>query len=254
MKILMLAGQGSSTTYIYNGIVNTVEIDKILITSPPSKKKLIQRRVKKLGLFKVLDQLVFQVFVVRYLNLISKSKIAKLKEILNLKSSPIPKEKILDVGAVNSAKTIQELKKFNPDIVLVNGTSIISKKVLTATNAIFINTHVGITPEYRGVHGGYWALRNQDRNNFGVTIHQIDTGIDTGDIIYQATGKPHRNDNFLTYPLIQIALAIPLLKKTFEDISNNKLKTYQKKNTTSKLYYHPGFTTYLWGRIKYRVK
>lgn len=51
--------------------------------------------------------------------------------------------------------------------MIVNGTSIISSKVLNAIGAIFINTDVGITPEYRRVHRGFWALRNGHKDNFG---------------------------------------------------------------------------------------
>ena len=40
--------------------------------------------------------------------------------------------------------------------------------------------HAGITPQYRGVHGGYWAVVNNDPEHCGVTIHFVDKGIDTG--------------------------------------------------------------------------
>src|SRR5690606_27120474 len=142
----------------------------------------------------------------------------------------------------------------NPDVVIVNGTSIISAKVLECTKAIFINTHVGITPQYRGVHGGYWALRKKDKENFGVTVHKVDKGIDTGDIIYQNTCSVTKKDNFLTYPLYQYALAIPLLIKTIEDIKGNKLVMFKKENVESRLYYHPTMTNYILGWMKDGVK
>lgn len=254
MKIIMLAGQGKSTRFIYNGIAKEVYIEKVLLTSPASKKKLLKGRIKKLGVLKVLNQLLFQTLFVKGLRFSSKRLLQLKKEELGLKDDPIPAEKTIYVGSVNSQKTMDTLKELNPDVVLVNGTAIIQKKVLEAAKAVFINTHVGITPEYRGVHGGYWALRNQDAKRFGVTIHKIDTGIDTGDIIYQATGTVDKKDNFLTYPLLQIALAIPLLKKTFKDLEVGKLKAYKKEQVHSKLYYHPTFTGYLWGRIKYGIK
>jgi folate-dependent phosphoribosylglycinamide formyltransferase PurN len=72
------------------------------------------------------------------------------------------------------------LKAINPDLVIVNGTRIISKKVLSSINSKFVNIHVGITPKYRGVHGTYWALVNNDVENSGVTVHFVDEGIDTG--------------------------------------------------------------------------
>ena len=36
--------------------------------------------------------------------------------------------------------------------------------MLQSVEAIFVNTHVGITPKYRGVHGGYWSLVKNDKN------------------------------------------------------------------------------------------
>jgi methionyl-tRNA formyltransferase len=90
--------------------------------------------------------------------------------------------------------------------------------------------------------------------NFGVTIHKVDPGIDTGDIIYQKTCEVNYSDNFSTYPLYQYALAIPLLIQAISDIQNTNLKTFKKEEVESKLYYHPTFTSYVWAYLKYGVK
>ena len=47
-----------------------------------------------------------------------------------------------------------------PDYVIVNGTSLLSRESIDTINRRVINIHVGITPEYRGAHGGFWALYN----------------------------------------------------------------------------------------------
>lgn len=254
MKIIMLAGQGISTKLIYNALKSDFNIDKVLMTKSPSKKKLIKRRLMKLGGLYVLNQLLFQLIVVNILKLFSYKRYRFRLTELNLDDSSIDPEKIIEVGDVNSTETIYTLNKLKPDVVIVNGTSIISSKVLESINAQFINTHVGITPQYRGVHGGYWALRNNDNENFGVTVHIVDKGIDTGSIVYQMTTIPIKQDNFITYPLLQYALAIPLLKQTLEDIKMNRLKTYSKKGFKSNLYYHPTITKYLTGLILHGVK
>jgi len=250
----MLAGKGNSTRYIYNGLASEITISTVLLTDSVSSKKLLQRRIKKIGFLTVLNQLVFQLGISKLLAYTSRRILANRKQELGLIESSIPRDKIIEVGSVNSRKCKNLIQKLNPDVIIVNGTAIISKNILQCTNAIFINTHVGITPQYRGVHGGYWALRNQDVNNFGVTVHKVDTGIDTGDIIYQNTCTVQKEDNFLTYPLYQYALAIPLLKQTLEDIKGNKLKTFKKQGVQSKLYYHPTFIGYIIGRIKNGVK
>lgn len=254
MKIIILAGKGESTKYIYNGIKDQIIIDSVLVTDSISSKEIIKNRIKKLGIVNVVNQLVFQLLVISVLKFLSKHQIEKRKNELGLISNNISGSGLIDVGMVNSKKCIETIQLINPDIIIVNGTSIISKKVLESTKAIFINTHVGITPQYRGVHGGYWALRNRDHENFGVTIHKVDTGIDTGDIIYQSTCSVSPKDNFLTYPLYQYALAIPLLINAISDIKNNNLKLYTKEKGQSKLYYHPTFTSYIKGWLKDGIK
>jgi methionyl-tRNA formyltransferase len=107
--------------------------------------------------------------------------------------------------------------------------------------------HVGITPKYRGVHGGYWSLVNNDENNFGVTIHYVDTGIDTGSIIYQATAARAPRDNFVTYPLLQLAAGIPLLKKALDELP--KAGNHTGKKDVSRLWSHPTAWGYLYRRL-----
>lgn len=50
----------------------------------------------------------------------------------------------------------------------------------------FINCHAGKLPLYRGRNVINWALINDERE-IGLTVHYIDDGIDTGDIILQET-------------------------------------------------------------------
>lgn len=254
MKIIMLVGAGNSTNYIYNALQSDFEISKVLMTDPSSKKMMVKKRIKKQGVLKVFNQLLFQVLVVRPMRVLNSKKYNVRRTELKLDGSPMPENKIIEVGNVNSDKTIETIAKLQPDVILVNGTAIISSKVLSSSKAIFINTHVGITPQYRGVHGGYWALRNNDKENFGVTVHMVDKGIDTGSIIYQQTTGVRKDDNFITYPLYQNALALPLLKQALEDIKMNKLKTYKKNSAESRLYYHPTLTKYLSGLIFKGVK
>ena len=44
-----------------------------------------------------------------------------------------------------------------------------------------INIHPALLPDYRGLDGGLWALK--EGNEIGVTAYLIDEGIDTGSII-----------------------------------------------------------------------
>jgi folate-dependent phosphoribosylglycinamide formyltransferase PurN len=254
MKIILLAGKGQSTLFIYNSINEIFPIQRVIIEDNISSKKLIQIRIKKLGFFKVINQLLFQIIISNFLSFASKKRMEFLKEYYHLSEKSIEEEKVNYVASVNDSECISLLKDLNPDVIIVNGTRIISSKVLESTSALFINTHVGITPQYRGVHGAYWALVNDDEENCGVTIHKVDKGIDTGDLIKQATIEISKQDNFVTYPIHQYGVAIDLMKQALIDCCNNKIKTFKKENVESNLYYHPTFFGYLFLRIFKGVK
>ena len=71
----------------------------------------------------------------------------------------------LPIFAIELKNRFLILKELNADVIVVNGCRIISKKILNNVPAKFINTHEGITPKYRGIHGCYWALVNKDKEN-----------------------------------------------------------------------------------------
>lgn len=60
-----------------------------------------------------------------------------------------------------------------------------------------INCHAGKLPFYRGRNILNWALIN-DEKEFGITVHFIDEGIDTGDIILQRTFPILDSDDYRT--------------------------------------------------------
>ncbi len=133
--------------------------------------------------------------------------------------------------------------------MIVNGTRILRRNVLEATAAPFINTHQGITPKYRGAHGGYWALHENDPERCGVTLHLVDQGIDTGNIIAQALISPGAMDCYITYPYLQIAAALPFLVRAIRDSVAGRLQT-SKAEGPSAIWYHPGFFQYLRARLR----
>ena len=253
-KIIMLTGGGKSSIFMYNGLKDFFHISKVIVEEKPDNKKFLKRRIKRLGYFKVFGQVLFQLTVPKILERSSQKRIRKIKSIYNLDSKPIPKNVVYNVNSVNSVECIEFIKKEKPDLIIVNGTRIISNKVLNCINATFVNTHAGITPKYRGVHGGYWALANEDKNNCGVTVHLVDSGIDTGGVLYQSKILPTKKDNFVTYTYHQIGEGIIIMKKAITDFANSQLKETIPNVSESKLWYHPTIWTYLYKRITKGVK
>ena len=60
---------------------------------------------------------------------------------------------------------------------------IIENELIKTSTFGFINTHPSYLPYCRGKNYNFWAI--VDEAPFGVTLHMVDDGIDTGDIIFQ---------------------------------------------------------------------
>ncbi len=252
-RLILLAREGLSTSVLYNSLKDEFDFEAIIFECPVSTKELIKKRIKKLGMLKVVGQILFQLSVAKFLNLVSSKRKKEILEKYGLHDTPVPSGKVIHVSSVNSAECISILQKMKPELVIVNGTRIISKEVLKATPVKFVNIHAGITPKYRNVHGGYWAIINNDMENCGVTVHFVDEGIDTGNIIYQQKITITPKDNFATYPLLQLAEGIICLKKALNDIFNNSLSVQQKK-FDSKIWYHPTLWQYIYYRLVHNKK
>ena len=78
---------------------------------------------------------------------------------------------------------IEELKTYNPDIILVVAYGkILPKAILDMPKFGCINVHASLLPKYRGASPIQWAVLNGDEKS-GVTIMHMAEGVDTGDII-----------------------------------------------------------------------
>lgn len=78
----------------------------------------------------------------------------------------------------------REIESFEPDVVfMISYPLLIPKKFLNRYT--FINMHGALVPEYRGIHGGTWAIINGEKFH-GFTLHIVDEGIDSGPVLFQA--------------------------------------------------------------------
>ncbi|WP_133273797.1 formyl transferase [Hymenobacter radiodurans] len=244
-KIVLLAGPGESTDILFHALDGEFGVHRVIIETPISQQQLLKRRTQKLGYATVAGQILFKLLVAAPLSRASQLRLKNIRLQAKLDNRPVPNDRVLHVPSVNSAECIAALQELQPDVIVVNGTRIISKKVLTSVPCPFVNTHAGITPLYRGVHGGYWALTQNDRAHCGVSVHLVDPGIDTGAIIAQALIEPTPEDNFITYPLLQLAAGLPLLKQAVRDALHGNIQLKKPPTGESRLWSHPTLGEYL---------
>lgn len=86
---------------------------------------------------------------------------------------------------INSLEFFSKLNQFDCDLfVSMSFNQIFKEPIINLPRLKTINCHAGKLPFYRGRNVLNWVLINDERE-FGVTVHYIDSGIDTGDIIMQ---------------------------------------------------------------------
>ena len=83
------------------------------------------------------------------------------------------------------------------------------------------NLHFSLLPKYRGCHTNFLQIYNSEKIS-GVTLHKIDVGIDTGDIIDQIKFKIKINDTAYDNYKKLMKLSIRLFKKNLNKIINKK--------------------------------
>ncbi len=212
-----------------------------IVEQPESRGLFLRRRLKRLGAVTVFGQILFMVWT-RMQARRSRARIVAIhRSVVSGERGRFP---IIEVPSANSPECIEALKHIGPAVVLVDGTRILSADVMKSVPAPFVNYHAGITPRYRGVHGGYWALASGDAAHCGATVHLIDEGIDTGAVLYQVPIAPVPDDNFSTYPHLQLAAALPLLAQAANDAIAGRLSPTQGPGP-SRLWSHPTIWGYL---------
>lgn len=144
---------------------------------------------------------------------------------------PILKEKAKEYGInlllspnINEKEFLDTLRLYNSDLyVSMSFNQIFHEEIRSIPRLGIINCHAGKLPYYRGRNILNWALIN-DEKEFGITVHYVDEGIDTGDIILQDTYSITDDDDYGT-----------LLQKAYigcPDILYRAIKLIQSGNST----------------------
>jgi folate-dependent phosphoribosylglycinamide formyltransferase PurN len=252
--VVLLCSPGFSSQAVFGALRSRFPSLAVIVEEPVSSIALARRRVKRLGVSKVLGQIAFVMLAQRMLELLSRRRLAAIGADMEVPPAAELQRAACTVRSANSPEAIAALKRLAPKIVVVNGTRLLSKPVLHSVDAPFINTHMGITPLYRGVHGGYWALVEKRPDLVGTTIHYVDTGIDTGGIIRQVGFEVAPPDNFATYPYLHIKSALPALMEVVGQVLEGRPPAPVSVDLPSRVRTHPTLFEYLFHRCVHKVK
>ena len=242
-RICILADKSIQSTALTNALAANFNVSAIILESRTfnHQYRLLKYRAKHLGVPSVIGQLLLLAYDHATSKRRSKSAIENILKPFSQQNESIPRH---EIKSVNDPEAARILNDYKPSICCVSGTSIIGRKVIR-TVPILLNIHCGVTPAYRGVHGGFWAVYQQDFRNVGVTIHKIDKGVDTGDIIYQETVQISPDtDTHHTLVAKQYVAGIPLMIQAVHDALDGTLSTHKRDDLPSRQWFSPTLKEY----------
>ncbi|MFK7874080.1 MAG: methionyl-tRNA formyltransferase [Oligoflexales bacterium] len=138
---------------------------------------------------------------------------------------------------VNSEDARNWIQKQKADLhVSMSFDQIIKNDLLHMTKLGFINCHAGMLPFYRGRNILNWALAFEE-SHVGVTVHHIDNGIDTGDIVRQDQVSIFQDDHYGTLLEKVTAQCSKTLYSAILDFKNGTQQRIPQKNIHTEGFY-----------------
>ena len=105
---------------------------------------------------------------------------------------------VLEPSSPNLTEFVAAMGRLAPDLLIAVGYSqVLGGQILAIPRLLPANFHASLLPAYRGKHPVFWALRNGERWA-GLTVHVMDAGLDTGDIVYRVRVRTRAQDSVAT--------------------------------------------------------
>lgn len=134
---------------------------------------------------------------------------------------------------VRDEEFVKILESYNADVmVVVAFGQILSKEILDMAKYGCINVHASLLPKYRGAAPMQWSIIDGEEKT-GVTIQQMDEGIDTGDILAIEEIELDKKE---TYGSLHDRLAVmggPLVIKVLKDFEAGTVSRTKQNDAQS---------------------
>lgn len=249
--ILIITAGGSFPWIIINAIAAKFPNTVVLQENPESKILFVRRKARMQGWFQAIGQF-FTMALSKFGKILARQRIANILEQAKVDMTPNSQVPIFTAPSVNSLECRERISELNPQVVMLISCRLLRAKTLDAITCPVLNYHPGITPAYRGMWGGYWARAFGDVGNYGSTIHLVDSGIDTGDVIYQVRTTPSPAESIFTDAFTQAAEAREVVVAAIGDAVDGKLAP-KPSHGPSRQHYHPPIWGYLWRGLRHRI-
>ena len=207
-----------------------VPIAGVIVEEKKGKKNWtrLKKKIHKDGFFTAVKRML-QVYFLK----MTKQNIVSLSE-----------KNGIDVYRVNkfNSKSCEELlRTLNIDLFAIVSAPILKEYVFTKARLGCLNAHPGWLPKYRGLGGNAYAVQNGDLP--GVTVHFIDAGIDTGNIIVREKLSIRPRDTIARINDRAMARGAEIMAGVIHRIKEQKLVMPKIEESQGEMYYAMPYST-----------
>ncbi len=137
--------------------------------------------------------------------------------------------RVLQPQTVRDPAFIEELRRLSPDVIVVVAYGqILPAELIHLPQKWCINIHASLLPNYRGAAPINWSLIHGDTKT-GITIMQMDEGMDTGPILLQEEMDILPDDTAGSLSARLSNSGGPLLITVLDELEKDKLKAYPQE-------------------------
>lgn len=118
------------------------------------------------------------------------------------------------------------IRRQTADVIVFTGGGLIRQNILQLVRLGVLNCHTGVLPAYRGMDVVEWTAmeRAVGTVGFGVTLHYMDKGVDTGPVLLVKKIQPAEDDTFST---IRMRLEVEMVRTMLEGVRQIAAGTLQ---------------------------
>lgn len=195
LRVLVLCSDGPYQRELVRRAANGFDLVGVVWYRPENPKgSFAQRLLRYRDPVALARYLKVRAFLPRYVHAAD-----RLKQSLFPDNADVVDVPEVSVPDINSLETIAFITAQRPDIVLVNGTNLLRKPILRWIPKIplgIVNLHTGLSPYSRGGNCNLFMLLEKHPELVGITVHHINPGIDSGDIIISCQVPMEADDNY----------------------------------------------------------
>lgn len=145
--------------------------------------------------------------------------------------------KIIECNSLNDSIVENLLKLYDEKLIIFTGGGIIRKNILDNSGDGIINCHMGILPKYRGMDLPEWCILENEIEELGITLHFMDTGIDTGDILKKVRIPIENHTSIRSLRASFEPVMVKSMVSIVEEYLSQKVKRFKQSSENKRQYF-----------------